>query len=574
MRTNISNIGRLAFGVTLTAMVLLIASSEMATSQENRSSNKDQKTGDNLVRLSDKEAGSFAVAFNSLTAQSHVAFVVEGEPLHPKLPENEVPNVSSGGERLGALVIKLADAYDYDVKQDGKVFILCKRYTDPHDLPCVTLDECRLAIEDVKRVTDVFNPHVPYYRSGSSNPLVSDLLDTLTPEQLSLMHDRQLPVSSLTPEQQSLARRTALYIYVQLPVESSNSSLLRLQNAAQATFCHGIRMGTAFFGYTTPPGKPESLLMSDLLASQRTPNKPVFHQLSSPLIPTRRVILTHGRASLAPSVGVPISSTLGKGVTILNKRGDGSLITVDPALGPKPVTVIGAENARTAAIITALTDIYGLRVVTEDTGKRRLTRPLFRVPLDISGIPDAVRAVFPAPMVRALSDTEPETALPQQSAAEGKASQSRWPSEELKRPSSKSEKPLKLAGKKKAPHSLHALHDAAVEELVSAVEPQIRAASDGRVPEAAVPEASSRAFATILMTQCLGDLQHLMEQNPPYYIADFNQVMLCGGPGVSDDGRAVITLSFGQPLRNGKTVEGVGITHFISPNEASTTFHR
>jgi len=110
-----------------------------------------------LVHLAPSDARQFQRAMASLASQAHVALVAEGVPLKPALSAAEAVNLTAEMP-LDQAVSKMAAAYDYDAQRQGSVFVLIKRYSDSHDLPCVTLAECQRAADDLSDVLNVFNP--------------------------------------------------------------------------------------------------------------------------------------------------------------------------------------------------------------------------------------------------------------------------------------------------------------------------------------------------------------------------------------------------------------------------------
>ena len=92
------------------------------------------------VHLSLAQSESFSDALDALTAQGHVAIVAEGAPLVPRLPKKDTQDLTAPLP-LPKVVTKLAAFFDYDAQEQDNVYILTKRYTDPKEMPCVTLEE-------------------------------------------------------------------------------------------------------------------------------------------------------------------------------------------------------------------------------------------------------------------------------------------------------------------------------------------------------------------------------------------------------------------------------------------------
>ena len=190
-----------------------------------------------LVHLTSAQARVFKDALNALSEQSHVAFVAEGWPLRATLKDKQASALADVELPLSKAVQHLAEAYDYDAQRQGKVFLLTKRYTDPADLPGVTLAECRASVEDIRDVTGPFNPQAPPEKYGVADPLIGALVASLTPSQIQAMAEKtpekRLSVSSLTPEQQAQVWRFLLYSYVQCPLRAVEQAWPDLKEAVK-----------------------------------------------------------------------------------------------------------------------------------------------------------------------------------------------------------------------------------------------------------------------------------------------------------------------------------------------------
>ena len=213
-----------------------------------------------VVRMTPPQAASFAGAFTELSRQAHVMIVAEDQPLHTALTPGAAAELklNKDGEPLSALLPKLADAYDYDVQPSGKAFVLKKRYTDAADLPSITVKECALGLAEISRYAESFNPHVPLDEVGKTS-VISDLIYSLTPEQLEAMGDnkRGVPVSSLSAIQQEEVQQFVLFFYVQRALRDLPDTLTFLnRTAADPKFGWHFfpQMNARLFGYDSPSG--------------------------------------------------------------------------------------------------------------------------------------------------------------------------------------------------------------------------------------------------------------------------------------------------------------------------------
>ncbi len=473
-----------------------------------------QAAPDIPIQMTLPQASSFTSAFTTLAQQAHVMIVAEDQPLQTRLTSQALTGftLNKDGEPLSTLLPRLAAAYDYDVQPSGKVFLLKKRYTDPADLPSVTVKECALGMEEASRYAENFNPHFPNDAIDNS-PTMKDLIYSLTPEQLKAMGDRKqgVPVASLTPVQQQEVQQFVLHFYVQRAVMDLPAAVCAVNQVASGNtkfgWCYFPLMNARLFGYDTPSGyqgfqilsKPnqvkERVGISSLdlhpqpVEGEPPPTPQTAMQLTSAPDPTDPPFAPANAPKLAP----PVSSALVELLTRLNAHAaDGLKVSVEPYLAPKRATVFGEEAVTPRQELTALADVYGLRVLTEEKeqghDRLRLTRRTAPVPLDLIALYDSVLQALPDPLIRAY----------------------------------------RMRG---ASHSSAPFYEAAVERIRAAVELKLQASKDNgeRVPLSALSEREGRAFATLLMLDALAALSSWVGTNPPDTITRFNDLRLRGG---------------------------------------------
>lgn len=357
-----------------------------------------------VVSLTPAQAANFEDALKALAAQGRVGFVAEGVPLKPKLTGEASPTVND--LPLDEAVQKVAEAYDYVVISDANsrlrrqsnLYIFQKRYTDPADLPGVTLEEYAAAAEDILRLLSAHGPQPPY---KGNREFVREFAPTITDHQRQAMQQNgPLLVSSLSPAQQAQMWRLALHSYVGLPLEDVEQSLLFFRQASKIVLRQGKVFGNTHFGFD----------FVDVFG--RTVFRPVNGEVNAAVWASFK---DNGPlpGSNEPQIDWKAGEWAGKQtlssvVTSLNGRGEsgGSSFVVDAALAAKPVTVIGAEVASPTRVFAALAEVYGLRVVPQKEGdgteRLRLTRPARRAAASVLELPERVRHSFPEPLLRAL----------------------------------------------------------------------------------------------------------------------------------------------------------------------------
>jgi hypothetical protein len=527
---------------------------------------------DPLIQITPQQATSFAAAFTALSQQAHVCLVAEDQPLYPTFAAAPASSparraaaslaLKKEGEPLSTLLPKLAAAYDYDVQPLGKAFLLKKRYTDPADLPSITLKECALGLEEASRYAENFNPHIPLEKIGGTS-VISDLIYSLTPDQLQAMGDnkRGVPVASLSPVQQQEVQQFVMHLYVQKPLERLPSivGMLNLLCAGDTQFGwrYFPQMNARLFGYDAPSGfgykgfqilsKPNQVKMHLAggieiwrvpVEGEPPPTPATAMQLTSAPDPTDPAPMPAN----APKPVPPVSASLADIVARLNARAaDGLKVSVEPYLAPKQATVFGEEAVTPRQELDALADVYGLRVFTGDKegghDRLRLTRLTAQVPLNLIALHDSILQALPDPLVRAYR-MHNQFAAPVPAAPD-------------------------LLG---VPPQVYA-----VRQIRAAVEPRVRAlkdGKDGRVALSSLSEKEGRAFAMTLMVDAVDALGSWTEADVPDAIMRFNDLRLGGGL-YEEDGKKKLTLTLKFQNPNNPTLmpgPGVGNLNYDPVN--------
>lgn len=516
--------------VLLPAVIALVfgAGGGLARAQEKAAPEKTAPLaapGDPDVRLLPAQAKSFKGALAGQAAQASVAFVAEGAPLRPTLGGAQAPSFPTGLP-LAKAVAKVADAYDYDASRQGRVFVLRKRYTDPQDLPGVTLEECTQAMQDMINVLEPFNPHVPPWHPGISDPLIADFMASLTPEQQQALEAKTLRVASLGPSQQALVRRLALNIYVQTTADDVNVSLAGLKQAPQAAFSMGGSNEPSTFGYHVTDTYGRDVFVT-------------FDMGGGPAL-MNGVPVTIGTAPpdvkmLAATRGV----TLGRVVADLNaglNAGGKPRLLVDAALQAKPITVENTGAVSPAQMMKALAEVYGLEVRLDDKGVQRLSRRRYLPPSGVTGLPAVMRVIMPAPLLRAAHDEYWATQATRKDPDGGLMMRQQ-----------------QLVGWIRAE---------AARRLQAAVTPLLaKAGPNGRVPVSSLGEPERQAFAASLTAQCLDMMTERMPMELPYYITRWDDLCVYGGPFTAPDGKQWYSMQMGVFDPASQAVQGgVGVT--------------
>lgn len=542
---------------------------------------------DPLVRLTQAQAHAFREGLQTVAEQAHVTFVAEGWPLHSILPSKSVLPLPSTTMPLSQAVEKLATAYDYDVQRQGQVFRLTKRYTDPQDLPGLTLMECQQSLEDVERVTSPFNPHVAEGKMGTRHSIVGELVSSLSWQQLQAMHEttpnKALSIASLNSEQQGMAWNLALYFYVQEPMSSVENALGEVKQAADPKTKLAFRWGEVdnlrVFGYepyseaqnqgsfrplSSPHGQisyrgplfatlltPHPVKRSD--GTQRLPDDP-----TDPLpTGTEKTKVQDTEQETNPAA---TDATLQTVVTHLSAHQDKAVIAVDPALQSKPITVVGEANTTPDEIVQALSAVYGLRIRTRDDGTKVLTRRLFQISNDVSTLPENVRRVLPAPFLRALHSDDSDSLADEYRLYTARSYRDQGEMSEANATALGKVQENLRSQEKQTRVYLSEMRMAAVRQLRTHIEPKFTAALDNRVMLSSLGESDKQALAVVLMAQYLENLRPLLSRHVPEFISTFDQIYLTGGLTATAQGKQSLGLFLSPLTPDGKrTYEQIGM---------------
>lgn len=524
-------------------------------------------SGTFVAHLTSKQAASFDLVFTSLAQETHTAIVIEDQPLKTILAPGSVPATPEKGEALSTLLPRIAAAYDYDVSPladnspPGRVFLLTKRFTDPNDLPDVTLAEVSQSFTDIGSLIEPYDPHLSMGLSESAPPM-RDFLLSLTPAQMLAMVDKEhgLPVGSLTPPQQEAIQKFMMFFCVQVPNRSLKPVLEQVGRAGQSDpeFCRRdindlTQHKTPFaplllFGYEAPDasGKRKFGVLNRQGEISQQGGATIMHYMTIqdglyafPDRPDSTNPVPQGNKKPAPTLGSTLAEIVGR----LNRRpGSRPPVLVDAALAPKRAAVFGEEFTSPKRLLQALAELYGLHVDTDEKERSHLTRRHVLAPDDYAGVYQAAQGALPDPLLRAY---------------------------------------------RMHPGQPSALGTAAVRELRAVIEPKIdqslrarataggvkdkSAPAPGQVRLSSLTGRENSALAVALAAQALPDVeQALLRPLPPVY-SRLDQLCLTGG-FYQDGGKRKFQLAFAYPSADGKGLaSGPGVSNLNFPAQPEVT---
>ena len=535
------------------------------------------------------QTGSFGAAIAELAARGHIAIVAEGIPLRASLPEAIVAASSGSNRSVDEEVRALGAAFDYDCQRDGLVFALSKRYTEPTDLPSMTIGEWIWVLREVKRLTDPFNPRTgsTVEHLGERDPIVGDLAASFTAGQIAALSGNGVSLRSMAPAQIALVRRFALNFYVEARVRPVDAVLDWLGKAsADVVFRYeDAPAAKRVFGYDDHSGPANGQCFSSLsgpdAGSDNFWERNIFNAPNPTPDPT-----DPGDSALDSPY--PVDFTLGGLAERLTAAGKGRVnIEVDSSLRTKALTVAGSENAAPQAVMAAAAGVYGLNLSASMAGGKRVIRCGFPAdppaPPYAAGLHDALAQVIPRPLVRAFRVEEvihtllPLSRLPYRSYGLGPPPD---PTPVTARPTWEDEAPseLRLAIQDRVnatridelipqgdsvvrqsyavPHALKIL---AIRRFRALVEPRVKASPGEHLPFSSLNEQERDAFATVIASECFSGFKSLCF-SAPWYISNFNRVTLTGELTTDSDGSQTIGLFFTYPRPDGRMdIRGDGI---------------
>ena len=364
------------------------------------------------------------LALTKISQNFKVCFVVEGEPL---ITMKTKPFVLKTENSLEKIVHNLAEEYDFDVIKKKQVFIYKKRYTDPADLPDITLGECREAFKNIQIMNEQFGFDFPKDGINHYNPVVQikNFMETFTSsftaEQIDGLSQNGIPCSSLSIEQKKVLRSYMVYTYLReeaLAGDSAGKIFERILKNNAAFEYKNIQDIHAFgFSFDERFDK-----LNDFYALSHQ-NKITNSFSNGP------TVASHTRTSIINGVRVideipdtsdpsllntdPTSIPLsGKETVSLNEalrdinslpNGDGIVYRINPALGEKRVILTGSEFGEAADEIDALTNVYGLRLVRTNEHSAFISFPQYTYPIELNRLGDALRKAIPNPLLRAIT---------------------------------------------------------------------------------------------------------------------------------------------------------------------------
>ncbi len=430
----------------------------------------------------------FGKAITALADSAKTTIIAEGAPI--AFDETKLQSAAYTAAAPAAKVTLLAYAADYDVKNSGNVFLLTKRYSNPEDLPCVTLGECRASMKDISAM---LNRLMPPPQPGVGDPIglsVKSFFRSLSPEQVEAMKQTPLPSSQFTGEQRNKAAAMLATTYLFSVVSSTERTFAALKALPDVSLRkeNGTPSASFVFDDRNRPGVTYTLQSGYAARGERTlpvPGKILF--------------------DIAPT-------TLGKEFAKLNERKKEDTAGTPSAVyaagidyEEKPLTVAGLERLDPERAASALAGVYDLRLRSLG-GTRTLARRPLLANVTIFNVGDAIAAALPAPLAQLLRGE-----------ADGK-----FLSSEMK------EALQGLSPGRAKQMTVRLLNEAAVQRLRQSHERELDVAGRRGISVAVMDATDRRAITVAMLSPFLEAAATVLNDKAPVYIEQFGQLAVSG----------------------------------------------
>ncbi len=460
-----------------------------------------------LVHLSLAQSGSFSEALDALAAQGHVAIVAEGAPLVPRLSKKDIQDLTAPLP-LSEAVTKIAASFDYDVQEQDNVFVLTKRYTDPKEMPCVTLEECDQAFKDILTLLDPFNPNFDEASDDHSvHTTFITFFNSLSPRQLREVRTKTLRYGELNSDQQKMVESVFLSGFVQFPAGKLRETVNILDYAPGSVLTGKDKGHNALF-IEAPMSFNKSLRYYRPLEGGVTSSNEAQPTLILP-----KQTETGGPAAPAPM-------TLEALVGLLPHTGPPAV--VDTPLKDKPVSVAGLSNVSAMDVLRALKVLYNLRIGASDAGGNKLMRQILPPTDSLRDLGPNVWSLLPVSFIRAMHSEE-APAGPAPPTGENKAES----------PAEANRRFQQQMGSRRL---LPSLWGVSVHQVLVGVQPQLRSGGlNVRIPVKSLDGTTRSALAVALSVSALEILQSgftgQIKQNVLDCLDDMNSILIYTVPG-------------------------------------------
>jgi hypothetical protein len=412
-----------------------------------------------------------------------------------------------------AAVSVLADALDCDVSISGRVYFLTYRYRTGNTLPGITLPECAAFLRDMRSILS------PFRASRNRDTAVAEserhygdaIVRSFSESQWQMMKDEGLPIAKLGPEQERMVSNFSAFFYI----DDYLRDITRIQkrsgeiSSPDAFFTSRQMRGRRVYGIDFASGSRRLFLPLTAPGSFRLDSDGGLYSGQLVTDPSSDLLVDNA----LPVTSETIADVIGRANQRLLQSGPASpgetamSVTVDDALGEKPLEVFGAEGMDPAALAESVSRLYNLRVTRVTGEKLLLTRRARIGARDIGSLAPAIRQATPSPLVRYV-----EGRLLQQAERDAKMSRDYGIKEKLP------DFPLSTFGVGKLPDDLRR-NAAEVLSAYAATLDKDNALATKPVPVSHLSAQARSAIANFVMAEMMTELPRYF-LGPPAYISN------------------------------------------------------
>lgn len=330
----------------------------------------------------------FEKILDTLSQRHKLTLIAEGFPRMAKVSPEDYRRLTKETLTVEESLKELGNAFDYDFTLQQPVCLLRKRYTAGNEVPCVTMEECRRALEQIEKLASTLSPEINVRGMDPLVLLSQKLVASLTEEMIHSSAEKPIPIANVGTQTRDMMGRILLYETVSIVGEIARRPLIRFNQASKATMTVAPFNGQNALGFMTDAKDASKFipLTNGELSGTATPE--------NGYIPSQ--------------FGV---TTLSSAVTALASK-EGITYEVDPILAEKPLTIKGANLTNSETLFQSYATLYGLRVVTVPgtTSTKRITTFGPTYPVTPNNYKASIRRAFSAPLARALEVKSKPTA--------------------------------------------------------------------------------------------------------------------------------------------------------------------
>ncbi len=407
-----------------------------------------------------------------VSVREHLVLVIEGD-LSKALP---LRKKASAGE-IASSAESVAEELGYKLVRRGRYCVLTKSY-QKGDVPEVSIEEYKATAEKVAMLLNPLSPHVDLARVQKDAD-VATLIQSLTPDQTAMMKTEGVRISMLNKAQQAGAWKTALYFYVQVQNENADNASANLDAvlARDARLTLTINSGQQLLNVLSSRaamGVVQLAVIKDAEVEKAIPHSSKASATTS--------VWTLNDICAGVSGGTPVKTT------------------AENAVGSKPVTVISATTGVVAfeELLKAACEIYGLKRRMQTAIQARVVRKITPpTSVTVTSVPQTVKATLPTPLSRFLEIDSADI-------------KSKYSAPQIR-------------------ERLIEIENSALSQLMGRFStPNLQKG----VPVREADYETRKLIGTIVFIKRLRGFASLVSGAPPPYIANFDDLLLTGGPTI------------------------------------------